>query len=368
MTDQRRRILSLDGGGIRGIISIEILAEIERQIRESLGAKAVLADFFDFFAGTSTGAITATALALRWDVDKIRAFYRDHGKRMFDHAHWWKQWRSRYDGSALKAMLKDAFGEDTTLGNIASDHYLMLVMRNVTTDQPWIVSNNPSCRFNRRERADCQLDLPLWQLVRASTAAPGFFPPETIKVGEHEFVFVDGSISSFTNPAFYAFLRAVAKPYDIGWKAGENNILLVSVGTGSAPKSRPDLEAGQMNLLHHATSLPGALMNAASAGWDMACRVLGEGRFGPVIDREFGNMVMQPGGASNWTGPKQFAYVRYDPDVTQQGLRDLGLGDVDAAAVQQMDSVEHIDDIQKVGRAYAGKHVRTAEHLRGFLA
>ena len=68
LTDQRKKILSLDGGGIRGIISIEILAEMERQIRESLGAKAVLADFFDFFAGTSTGAITATALSLRWDV------------------------------------------------------------------------------------------------------------------------------------------------------------------------------------------------------------------------------------------------------------------------------------------------------------
>jgi uncharacterized protein len=53
-------------------------------------------------------------------------------------------------------------------------------MRNVTTDSPWPVTNNPYAKYNARNRADRNLDLPLWQLVRASTAAPVYFPPEVV--------------------------------------------------------------------------------------------------------------------------------------------------------------------------------------------
>lgn len=107
-------------------------------------------------------------------------------------------------------------------------------------------------------------------------------------------------------------------------------------------------------------------MNAAAAGWDMACRMAGECRFGGRIDREIGDMVMTPGAPSNWTGPKQFAYVRYDPDVTQEGLDALGLSDVKAENVQVMDSVKYIPDIQRVGQAYAAAHVES-RHLANFV-
>jgi hypothetical protein len=109
-------------------------------------------------------------------------------------------------------------------------------------------------------------------------------------------------------------------------------------------------------------------MNGALAGWDMACRIIGECRFGLQIDREFQDMVLKPNGArdaSNWTGPKQFAYVRYDPDVSQPGLNDLGLADVKAENVQVMDSVKYIPDIQRVGRAFADKHLDLV-HLTNF--
>jgi hypothetical protein len=58
--------------------------------------------------------------------------------------------------------------------------------------------------------------------------------------------------------------------------------------------------------------------------------------------------------------------MRYDPDVSQSGLNALGLKDVDAAKVQVMDSVDHIDEIQKVGKSYADKHV-DIEHFKGFV-
>ena len=94
-------------------------------------------------------------------------------------------------------------------------------MRNASTDSPWPVSNNPRAKYNNRARSDCNLDLPLWSLVRASTAAPTYFPPETIRIGDHRFVFVDGGVTMYNNPSFQLFLMATAGPYGLCWEAGD---------------------------------------------------------------------------------------------------------------------------------------------------
>ena len=59
--------------------------------------------------------------------------------------------------------------------------------------------------------------------------------------------------------------------------------------------------------------------------------------------------------------------VRYDPDVTRQGLDALGLGDIDAAKVQLMDSVKFIPEMQRVGQAYAAAHFDIDTHFKGFI-
>lgn len=376
-----KKILACDGGGILGLISVEILARLEADLRAARNdPKLVLADFFDFACGTSTGAIIAACVSAGMAMGDIRKFYVDSGEQMFDKASVFKRLRYSYEDEALagklRAELNRALGHGAgdapaTLGDPGLRTLLMMVLRNHTTDSPWPVSNNPAAKYNQPGRRDCNLNLPLWQLVRASTAAPTFFPPEVVTFApgtpdEYQFVFVDGGVTTYNNPAFLAFLMATAAPYQVNWATGAENMLIVSVGTGSAAKARPDMEAGDLWLLDHAKSIPSALMNAASAGWDMACRTLGECRHGGQIDREIGDMVAAPG-AANWTGPKQFAYVRYDPDVSRQGLDKLGLGDVDADSVQVMDSVKHIPAIQRVGAAYARAHVLTAEHLRGFV-
>jgi patatin-like phospholipase/acyl hydrolase len=377
-----KKILACDGGGILGLMSVEILAKIEADLRVRFNKPdLVLADYFDFVCGTSTGAIIASCISTGMSMDQIRKFYTDSGQQMFDKASLLKRLRYSYNDEPLARKLREELDKalkhtaspaepNATLGDAQLRTLLMMVMRNVTTDSPWPVSNNPLAKYNAADRPDCNLNLPLWQLVRASTAAPVFFPPEVVTFGQdkarqYQFIFVDGGVTTYNNPAFLAFQMVTAAPYRISWPTGDDRLLIVSVGTGSTAKARPDVDADDLWLLDNAKNLPGALMNAASAGWDMACRVVGDCRFGPPIDREIEDLVASDAAPVTSTVPKQFAYVRYDPDVSQTGLNALGLADIKAEQVQVMDSVKHMPEIQRVGTTYAAKHV-SLDHLRGF--
>ncbi|MBL1263822.1 patatin-like phospholipase family protein [Methylomicrobium sp. RS1] len=374
-----KKILACDGGGILGLMSVEILARLEDQLRQALGKgeEFVLADYFDFVCGTSTGAIIATCIASGMSMARVRQFYLDSGKQMFDKASLLKRLKYDYNKEPLAELLKSSFDEQlqesaATLGSANLKTLLMMVMRNHTTDSPWPVSNNPFAKYNGRERKDCNLNLPLWQLVRASTAAPTYFPPEIVTFAEgtpdeYNFIFVDGGVTTYNNPAWLAFQMATARPYAINWQTGADKLMIVSVGTGSVANANPNLKVDEMNLLYFAKNIPSALMNAASAGWDMTCRLVGECRHGRPIDREFGDMVVPCADGLNWTGSKLFAYLRYDPDVSFEGLHALGLGDINPANVQLLDSVDHIGDIRRVGSAYAEKNC-FPEHFEGFLA
>jgi predicted acylesterase/phospholipase RssA len=382
----RKRILACDGGGILGMMSVEILARMEADFRAAAKKPdLVLADVFDLVAGTSTGAIIAACIAAGMDTATLRRFYEESGPLMFEPSFILKRLRHNFTDEPLARMLRrelnlalglEPEGPPAKLGNENLRTALMMVMRNHSTDSPWPVSNNPFAHYNRTDRADCNLELPLWRLVRASTAAPTFFPPETIVFAEgtpheYQFVFVDGGVTSYNNPAFLAFQMATAKPYAMEWKVGASEILLVSVGTGFAPRARPGLQAGDLWLLDHARNIPSALMNGASEGWDRTCRILGRTRHGAMIDREFGDgMSPLPGRPAwtgdCWTGPQLFTYLRYDPDVTAAGLAALGLPAIRPEDVQVVDSVAHVAEIQAVGRAYAAAQLRP-EHYVDFL-
>jgi predicted acylesterase/phospholipase RssA len=360
-----RRLLALDGGGIRGLISIEVLARVEAQLQGNRGDDFVLADAFDYVAGTSTGAIIATCIALGMRVDQIRAFYRGSGTAMFDKASLLQRMRTKFKDDKLAAKLKEVLGADTTLGGERLRTLLMMVMRNVTTDSPWPISNNPQALFNgrsgAREGRACNLDLPLWQLVRASTAAPTYFLPEVIDAGGPEpFVMVDGGVTTYNNPAFMLFLMATAEPYRLCWPAGVDKMLLVSIGTGTSPKANKDLAPHDMNLIFNATSIPSALMFAALNEQDLLCRVFGDCRYGAELDREVGTLI----GARGPVDPKLFTYVRYNAELTREWLDDNGLRRIEPRDVQRLDSTAHMDDLAQVGRSVADQVA--ADHFRGF--
>src|SRR5207253_2189452 len=165
------------------------------------GPDWVLADYFDYIAGTSTGAMIAAGLALGMPVADIRRFYCEQGAAMFGPARLLHRLRYRFESEPLAEGLRTAFGADRTLGSADLRTLLMVVLSNATTDSPWPLSNNPHARFNDRSLPDCNLALPLWQILRASTAAPTFFPPEVVQVGPRRFVFQDGAVTPYNNPA-----------------------------------------------------------------------------------------------------------------------------------------------------------------------
>lgn len=153
-----KKILACDGDGIRGLISVEVLAKIEAILRErqppEKRAGFVLADWFDYFAGTSTGAVIATCLALGMSMERIRTFYLESGEEMFDTAGLLRRLHYKYDDDKLSLKLKAEIGTETTLGSDALRTLLTIVMRNATTDSPWPLSNNPGAFYNQRTRPD----------------------------------------------------------------------------------------------------------------------------------------------------------------------------------------------------------------------
>ena len=355
------KLLACDGGGIRGIIAVEILAKIEAELRTASGnPRLVLADYFDYVAGTSTGAIIATLVALGLSMDEIRAFYIKSGAEMFQKARLWERFKTKFRDDALAKMLRDIIGADTTFGSDKLHSLLLIVLRNATTDSPWPLSNNPRAKYNLPGVSGRNTDLKLWQLVRASTAAPTYFPPEVVHVGEKEFVFVDGGVTMYNNPAFQLFLMATTEPYRLCWETGAEKMLIVSVGTGASANAHANLSPEEMNLLYNAGTIPSALMAAALHEQDFLCRIFGKCLAGDMLDREVGDVI----GQGIKDAPKLFTYVRYNAELSREGLDALGLPQIAPEHVQQMDSVDHIAEMQEVGRAVTQKV--TIKHLQGF--
>lgn len=318
----RRRILALDGGGIRGIFTIEVLARMEEMLREHAGdPNLVLADHFDLFAGTSTGAIIATFLSWGEPVAAIRQRYLEEARRMFVRAPWWRMsagWFSEKNLSQwLREFLVEEDGSAATLATGRLRTLLLVIMRNATTGSAWPLTNNPRALYNRRVNEDgsvyprCNLDIPLWQIVRASAAAPVYFPPERVRLGGRDIEFIDGGITAYNNPALIAYITATQPCYRIGWPAGAERLHLVSIGTGQTRALISERLRRILGIVGMGALVPRGLMDSISREQDLLCRVLGEMRFGEPLDRE----------AAEITGLKQFSYTRYNREFAAEEIR-----------------------------------------------
>jgi uncharacterized protein len=371
-----KKLLAIDGGGIRGVLALEVLQKIEDMLKaKTRRPDFCLADYFDYIAGTSTGGIIAAGLSIGMPVKEVLDFYQTAGGQMFVKANLLRRLRYKFEDEPLANQLRHVFGVDTTLGSEKLRTLLLLVMRNATTDSPWPISNNPYAKYNEKTRPGCNLDLPLWQLIRASTAAPIYFPPEVIVLNqgaadERQFVFVDGGVTMYNNPAFQMFLMASLDRYwalkpEARWPTEADRMLIVSVGTGTSPAARQGLDPDEMNLLFNASTIPSALMFAALNEQDLLCRVFGDCRAGDAIDSEVGDLIGAVGPLQH--GQKHFTYLRYNAELTRQGLDSLGCSDIKPETVQQLDSIDGIGDLRSVGRRVAETKV-LEDHFDGFMS
>lgn len=358
-TAQPRRTLALDGGGIRGILTLQVLLELETQLGEHYNEPDFrLCHFFDYVSGTSTGAIIAAGIARGLSVTEILEFYEAFGQEVFDRRRW-KVWNALYKDGPLEKKLKEVYSEEATLRAEHLKTLLLAVTRNTTTDSAWPMSSNPDARYNDPDRPDCNLDIPLWKLVRASTAAPVYFPPEVIDWDPRDpsksFVFVDGGTTTYNNPAFLLSRMATEPAYKLGWDRGEKNLLVVSVGTGNAPALGSTVDDPESNLVAAALNTLSSFMNQAAYDQDVSARTVGRCTAGSHIDNEITDLIPRDDSGAKVPLEKDlgrgFLYARYNATLTEEWLGERGLDDIEPSKVAGLDSVDAMPDLVRIGKS-----------------
>lgn len=233
-----RFMLTIDGGGIRGLIPALILAELERRIDRPLYA------CFDMIAGTSTGGIIAAGLAAPSRADPARAactaadlveVYRTEGKRIFPHILGVSQRLPGFPYSArpLEKILATRIGTTATtcdaLTNIVMPAYDMIGRKAV------FMAGGPDYPA---DAAKPERVFPLHVAARATAAAPTFFPPAAIPAtaavapgsGAPALLLIDGGV--FANDPTIA---AIIEARKLGWHLDDLEILSLSTGASDRP-------------------------------------------------------------------------------------------------------------------------------------
>jgi patatin-like phospholipase/acyl hydrolase len=267
-----RRILSLDGGGIRGLVSCLWLAGVEDALARA-GKPGVLKSF-DLLAGSSTGAIVACGLAIGLQPPQLAQLYRDQRHHIFPGMAgrlWSRAGRlftqgvsaPRYDGKGLEKVLRKVFGS-ATLGQAKKP---LLVTSYDTISRTPIVFKS-----FKPEHAD----LPMWEVCRASAAAPTYFPAHPMTVEGHKRAMIDGGVVA-NNPTACAIAEALRKDARVD---SAQDLVVLSVGSGE--RNRPiELKSTQeWGALEWAIPIIDVLFDGSTDAVDyIAQHLVGDGYF-----------------------------------------------------------------------------------------
>ena len=351
-----KRILSLDGGGIRGAFTLGYLKKIETILREKENnPKLVLSDYFDLIGGTSTGSIIASALAIGMEVDAIVKMYMDLGGKIFGKKRdWWKPWETwkfleaNYDHKALEDNLKAVF-KDITLGSDALKTGLCIVAKRADTNSVWPLINHPDGKFYNSNLGKNK-NILLWQAVRASSAAPTYFAPQMMDVGDGQrAAFVDGGVSMANNPALTLLMVATLKGFPFHWEMSEENLTIVSVGTGYGVFKKQVGEIEEAQMLTWAKNVPDMLMQDASWQNQIMLQWLSNSPTAHYIDMEIESLK------DDFIGNKpMIKYLRYNFPITENDLNGLKIGtfsEDDVENLVEMSNAENREILYKIGVA-----------------
>jgi patatin-like phospholipase/acyl hydrolase len=202
------KLLSIDGGGIRGIFAIAILQALEEEYQQPIG------DLFDVIAGTSTGAIIAAAVSLNKNMSEIQKSYQNFGEKIFVRQSKIGLFKSVYSDRYLRFLLKEAFGE-LTLEEIRKP--LLIPAVDITHCKPFIHYSN----YGHPESDD--LSIKLWDSVLSSCSAPVYFPPNNV---EKKYLSIDGGLWA-NNPSLVCLTEATHF-----FNKSLEDIKILSLGTG----------------------------------------------------------------------------------------------------------------------------------------
>jgi len=228
------RILSIDGGGIRGILPGQILVALEQKLIEKTGnPEAKLGQFFDMVAGTSTGAILAAAYAcpddsgnFKFSAQEAVDIYLNDGDKIFDVSIWKKLSSTiglgdeKYDAKVLEHSLNNTFA-DIKLSQLALP--TCFVSYDIQERQPKIFKQHLA---TKKEEEDFLVK----DVLRGSSAAPTYFETariESLGSDNKQQILIDGGMVA-NDPALVAYSEAINQ----GYASGIADMMIVSIGTG----------------------------------------------------------------------------------------------------------------------------------------
>ncbi len=259
---ERYTILSIDGGGIRGLIPAKVLAQIERRTGKPVS------ELFDLVAGTSTGGILTLALAMpadgapAWSAQELIGLYEREGPEIFSRDVWHRI-RSgeglldeRYPSDGLERAFDTYFGQ-TRLSEALTE--VLVTAYDIERRTPYF--------FKRRNaREDAGADFPIRAAAQATSAAPTYFEPVKLEPpeGAAYLPLVDGGVFA-NNPAMCAFAEARR------WHP-DAEVVLVSLGTGELTKRLPYDDVKDWGLLEWAKPILDVVFDGVSDTVDYQLR------------------------------------------------------------------------------------------------
>lgn len=262
---QVTRILTIDGGGIRGLIPATILERLEQKLCQKSGREhAHLADYFDMIAGTSTGGLLTciylapddTGAAPRFSAHDAVQLYLTKGADIF-HAPLWKQIQSlwgvldeRYPTKPFERIIADYVG-DLCLSDLLKPCLITA----------YDLKNRSTKFFTQHNAGKPDRDYPLSMVARATSAAPTYFeamPAETAV--SDPYAYIDGGVFA-NNPAMCAYVEAHKR---LPGKPTAKTMLLLSLGTGQVKHAYAYRKARNWGMAEWVRPLLDILMTGSS--------------------------------------------------------------------------------------------------------
>jgi patatin-like phospholipase/acyl hydrolase len=361
MKKRPKRILALDGGGIRGALTLGFLEHIEKLLRKrENNPNLLLSDYFDLIGGTSTGAIIAGGISIGMNVAEIKELYLNIGDKIFGKKRSWflnplKRYKAQFDFKPLEEELEKVFG-NITIGSDKIKTKLCIVTKRADTLSTWSIINHPNGKFFEQNKG-----ILLRHAIRASAAAPSYFIPQKIDVGHREIgTFIDGGVSLANNPALQLFLIGTLREYPFKWELGEENLSLLSIGTGTYTKRYNADKLAKKGLIGWASIIPDLFMEDANFLNQTILQYLSNSPVPIKIDSQILDLK-----DDLLTNKAALHYIRYNVMLETNPLQDLGFNfsPDEISSLHEMSNYQNKEKLYEIGKRAAQKEVKS-HHLK----